>query len=118
MNSFLITKKDARSYEEKISASPEATKRSKRYAITVFQKFCLARYSKTSEEVINEIKKIKEEENEKYEDALYGLLQEWINWNSEREELETIPYEHSSQICVNSCFIMGFVQMSRASKNI
>ena len=117
MNSFLITKKDARSYEEKISASPEATKRSKRYAITVFQKFCLARYSKTSEEVIKEIKKIKEEENEKYEDALYGLLQEWINWNSERGIGNyTIRTQFSN--LRKFLFHNGFVQMSRASKNI
>ena len=85
MTSFLITKKDNKSYEEKLSSAPESTKRNKAYAVQVFERFCQERYEKNSEDIIKEIIKIKQDQLEEYENALYGMLQEWINWNKKRK---------------------------------
>ena len=48
MTSFLITKKDEKSYEERLSSSPESTKRNKTYAIRVFEQFTQEKYEKSS----------------------------------------------------------------------
>lgn len=85
MTSFLITKKDNKSYEEKLSSAPESTKRNKVYAVKMFEQFCQKKYEKSSEEIIKEIIKIKQDQSEEYENALYGMLQEWINWNKKRK---------------------------------
>ncbi len=85
MTSFLITKKDNKSYEEKLSSAPESTKRNKAYAVQVFEKFCQEKYEKHSDEIIKEIIRIKQDQTEEYENALYGMLQEWINWNKKRK---------------------------------
>ena len=85
MTSFLITKKDNKSYEEKLSSAPESTKRNKAYAVQVFERFCQERYEKCSEEIINEIIRIKQDQPKEYENALYDVLQEWINWNKKRK---------------------------------
>jgi hypothetical protein len=84
MNSFLIIKKDKKSYEEKISSSPESTKRNKNYAVQMFERFCKEKYEKSSDEIIKEIIRIKQGQSDEYEDALYGMVQEWINWNTQR----------------------------------
>jgi len=84
MTSFLITKKDKMSYEQKLSASPDATKRNKEYAVECFERFCLHKYNKSSNEVIEELIKIKKNQPDEYEDSLYGMLQEWIIWNKTR----------------------------------
>jgi hypothetical protein len=39
MTSFLITKKDKKSYEGKIESLPSATKRNKQYAVKLFERF-------------------------------------------------------------------------------
>ena len=76
MTSFLITKKNNKSYEEKLSSAPESTKRNKVYAVQMFERFCQEKYEKYSEEIIKEIVKIKQDQSEEYENALYGMLQE------------------------------------------
>ena len=84
MTSFLITKKDKKSYEGKIASLPSATKRNKQYAVKLFERFTCEKYEKSSTEIIEEINRMRKEEPEEYEYALYGMLQEWINWNKKR----------------------------------
>ena len=81
MTSFLITKKDKKSYEDKIASSPEGTKRNKQYAVKSFERFTHEKYRESSTKVIEEINRLRKEDPEEHEDALYGMLQEWINWN-------------------------------------
>lgn len=81
MTSFLITKKDRKSYEQKLLALPKATRRNKEYAVKSFENFCQEKYEKSSNEVIEEILTIKKGQSDEYEEALYGMLQEWINWS-------------------------------------
>ncbi len=84
MTSFLITKKDNKSYESKIESLPSSTKRNKQYAVKLFERFTCEKYEKSSTEIIEEINRMRKEEPEEYEYALYGMLQEWINWNKKR----------------------------------
>ena len=84
MTSFLITKKDKKSYEGKIASLPSSTKRNKQYAVKLFERFTCEKYEKSSTEIIEEINRMRKEEPEEYEYALYGMLQEWINWNKKR----------------------------------
>ena len=84
MTSFLITKKDKKSYEGKIESLPSSTKRDKQYAVKLFERFTCEKYEKSSTEIIEEINRMRKEEPEEYEYALYGMLQEWINWNKKR----------------------------------
>ena len=83
MNSFLAKNKDSRTYEEKISGEPKETQRNKRYAVNNFQDFVDEEYSgKSVQDIVTELKKIKETEDQQtYESALYGMLQDWINSN-------------------------------------
>jgi len=85
MSSFLIKQKTRKSYEKKISTEPEGTQRCRKYAIKLFDDFAKDQYSKTSEEIIEELKITKKDyDNEEYEDALYEILQGWINWNEKQ----------------------------------
>lgn len=84
MTSFLISKKDKASYDDKLSEAPESTRHNKMLAVKTFERFCAEKYQKLSTGIIDEIIKIKKSESEEYEDVLYGILQEWINWNKKR----------------------------------
>ena len=47
MTNFLITKKDKKYYEGKISSLPSATKRNKQYAVKFFEHFTCEKYKKS-----------------------------------------------------------------------
>ena len=74
MTSFLITKKDKKSYEGKIASLPSSTKRNKQYAVKLFERFTCEKYKKSSTKVIEELNKIRKGNLDEY--ALYGILQE------------------------------------------
>ncbi len=82
MTSFLYKKKDETSFDDVLSAAPESTQINKKYAIKLFEKFVGASYpGRTTKNVIDELCLLKKQDSQTYEDALYGLLQDWINWN-------------------------------------
>ena len=82
MSSFLSKKKDAKSFDDALSTAPESTQKNKRYAIKLFEKFVDVSYpGRTTLDVIDELRLLKNQDSQTYEDALYGLLQDWINWN-------------------------------------
>ena len=83
MNSFLSSERSKESYFEKISSEPENTIRNRKNAIRSFEKFSIEQLGESSDSVIVELKKIKQEsEPEQYEETLYDLLQKWINWRT------------------------------------
>ncbi|MBL7014973.1 MAG: site-specific integrase [Nitrosopumilus sp.] len=86
MTSFLSKKKDNQSYEEKLATVPERTRQSKLYAIKVFEDFVCEKYNnRTVADIVEELQAIKKtQEQEAYDEALYGMLQDWINWNENR----------------------------------
>ena len=54
MTSFLIRKRDKKSYDDKLTSSPESTKRNKILAVKTFKKFYKGKYQKLSNNVIDE----------------------------------------------------------------
>jgi len=85
MSSFLSKEKTKKSYWMKISTEPKGTQIQKRYAVNNFTRFVNENYeSKTINDVIEEIHIVKRNEKENYEQILYEMLQEWINWNEKR----------------------------------
>ncbi|MEM2160779.1 MAG: tyrosine-type recombinase/integrase [Candidatus Nitrosotenuis sp.] len=79
--SFLLVKKTKKGYLEKISTEPAGTQHNRIYAIQNLEKFILAEYAKTVENVVDELHWIKKQDEDQYFDSLYDLLQKWINWN-------------------------------------
>jgi len=86
MSSFLEKKKTLMSYENKISTEPIGTQRNKKYAIKNFAEFVMETYDeRTVEDVVEELSIIKTKKGqEKYAESLYGMLQDWINWNEKK----------------------------------
>ncbi len=84
MNLFLTKMKNKESYWQKINTEPKGTQRNKRYAIDNFTWFVQETYDgKTVEDVIEELQFVKKN-NDEYEEILFGVLQDWINWNEKR----------------------------------
>jgi integrase len=82
MSSFLSKKKDSKSFDEALSTAPESTQKNKRYAIKLFEGFVDEAYlGRTTSDVIEELRQLKTQDLETYENALYGMLQDWIVWN-------------------------------------
>ena len=86
MTSFLIETKSYESYEQRISTEPASTQRSKKYAISNFEKFVSETYDgRTVDEIIDELDLVKTKNEQGLEDSLYDMLQAWINWNELRD---------------------------------
>jgi len=82
MSSFLTKKRDGTSFENMLSTAPESTQKNKKYAVNLFEQFVSASYQgRTTKDVIAELHLLKTQDAQIYEDSLYGLLQDWINWN-------------------------------------
>jgi integrase len=82
MSSFLSKKKDGKSFDDALSTAPESTQKNKRYAIKLFEGFVDEAYlGRSTSDVIEELRQLKTQDLETYENALYGMLQDWIVWN-------------------------------------
>lgn len=86
MTSFLTKKKDTRTYEEKISSEPKTTQRNKLYSVRLFHNFVKEKFSnKTVQDVVEKLSRLRSNEDQQtYEEALYGILQDWNNWNQKQ----------------------------------
>ena len=80
--SILTKKKTTRDYEENLASLPTNSRENVQAAINNFKKFVQDKHQSTPDQICGELIVIKTQHGEeKYEDALYGFLQEWINWN-------------------------------------
>ena len=85
MNSFLSKKKDSTSFDKVLSTAPQSTQQNKRYSIKLLGKFVEESYpGRNTLDVIDELRLLKSQDAQPYEDALYGMLQDWINWNQKK----------------------------------
>lgn len=79
MSSFLFKKRTKEEYFKKISGEPFATRKNREMTISNFEKFVSKRYEKrNSDEIFEELSVLQGLERE---NALYDMLQDWINWN-------------------------------------
>jgi len=84
MSSFLTKKKTKESYWDKIATEPKGTQRNKQYAVDNFSWFVKEVYDEKSiEDVIEELQILKKTQKN-FEETVYDVLQEWINWNEKR----------------------------------
>ncbi|TBR07321.1 MAG: hypothetical protein EPO62_08610 [Candidatus Nitrosotenuis sp.] len=81
MNSYLLVKKTKQGYLEKIATEPKGTQHNRKYAIQNLEQFVLSEYTKTVENIVEELQKLKKEDEDLCLEALYDMLQKWINWN-------------------------------------
>src|SRR5690348_15180035 len=81
--SILVKKRTSESYLEKISRTlPKKSWENVLGAIRNFMRFCEEKYQTSPDSLCLELLKTKKSEGEdEYQDALYTLLQDWIDWN-------------------------------------
>jgi len=81
MNS-LTKRKTTQDYEEKLVNFPKNTRENIQATINNFKKFTSEQYKSTPDQICGELIDIKKSKgDEDYEDALYSMLQNWIDWN-------------------------------------
>lgn len=95
MSSFLSKKRTKEGFFEKISSEPEATKNNRIFSLKNFEIFIKSKYEERNlEEICEEIKALQGQERD---NALYDMLQDWINWNqSQNRKNSTIRLMFSS----------------------
>jgi integrase len=83
MSSFLSKKRNKEDYLKKISSEPLGTIKNRIRTIGNFEIFIKTKYDdRTVDQIFEELETIKVQKSEtNYEDALYDMLQDWINWN-------------------------------------
>jgi len=96
MSSFLITKKNKKSFEEKIDKLAEKTQNNIHAANKSFDKFCLDFYdSRSSQDIFGELNTLKDKEQL---DALRDVLQNWIDWQYHNGSLTSGVQQYMSKI--------------------
>ena len=74
---FLELERSLESYFEKISSKAKNTQIAARNSLRNFEKFCNDHYDKKIEEIVEELQAIKSTN----ENAVFDVIQAWINWN-------------------------------------
>ncbi len=83
MSSFLSKKRTKEGFLEKISSEPAATRGNRIFSIKNFERFVKTKYDgRNFEEICEELITLQGQERE---NALYDMLQDWINWNYQCE---------------------------------
>src|SRR6185312_580940 len=96
MSSFLSKKRTKEGFFERISSEPVATKNNRVASLKNFEIFVESKYEgRDLEDICEEIQALQGQEKD---NALYDMLQEWINWNqqSQRRKNSTIRLMFSS----------------------
>ena len=98
MSSFLLSKKQDKTFEEKIS---NRSKRTREIFATVqksFDQFCMGCYDgRTSREIFEELTVLEKKERT---DALFDILQNWIDWNYDKHVLTSTLKVYFSKLKV------------------
>jgi len=78
-----ITKeRTTKSYKERLASLPKNTRENVQSSINNFIKFVREKHESTPEQICEELSILKKTKgDEEYEDALYEILQQWIDWN-------------------------------------
>jgi len=69
-------------FDEKIKSKTESTKKGYQAVLNNFNKYCMIKYDRSSDQIIEELLTIKGEDQE---GALLDVYQLWVNWNIERK---------------------------------
>ena len=96
MSSFLITKKEAKTFEDKINKLAKHTQDNVNASIRSFDKFCNEYHdNRNYQEIFEELKTLKGKEQT---EAVRELLQNWIDWQYNRGSLTSGIQQYLSKI--------------------
>lgn len=98
MSSFLIKKSKQKTFEEKISNRSQRTQEIFQTVQKSFDQFCREYYERrTSREIFDELLSLPEKEQN---DALFDVLQNWIDWNYKKDILTSTLKVYFSKLKV------------------
>ena len=84
--SILTKKRTTQGYLEKLNTFPKNTRENTQATINGLIKFVREKYDSSLDQICEELVLIKKTKgDEEFEDVLYNLLQEWIDWNIEKK---------------------------------
>jgi len=85
MSSFLVKKKQQKTFQERISKKAVTTQNTIKTAIRTFERFCYENYEgRKPDEIFDELRTFKDHEQT---DAVFNILQDWIDWNYDHNVL-------------------------------
>jgi len=91
MQSFLLKRKNKKSFLEGIQTLQYSTKENYIAALNQFEKFCKSNYeNRNMQEITEELKSLKDQRD----DALIGLLQDFVNWLTNRNLSNTTIHQY------------------------
>lgn len=84
--STLLRKRTTEEYIKRISTKPRNSRENIQAAINNYTKFVKEKHDSSPDKIAEELIVIKKKKgDEEFEHALYGLLQDWIDWNDSRK---------------------------------
>ncbi len=95
MTSFLVEKKNAKSFEDKISKLSIRTRQNIEASKNSFDRFCREYYDgRTIDDIFRELRTLREEQTE----AIRDTLQSWIDWQYQKGSLTNSIKQYISKI--------------------
>ena len=110
MTSFLVEKKNLKSFEDKVSKLSIRTRQNIEASKNSFNRFCQDYYDgRTIDDIFRELKTLKGEEQT---EAIKDTLQSWIDWQYENDSLTTSIKQYVSKI--NRVFLHNGIKIHHA----
>jgi len=96
MTSFLLTNKEKKTFQDRLNKKAPSTQNTIHTAIDSFERFCAENYDgRKPKEIFVELRILKGEEQT---DAIYDVLQSWIDWHYSRDVLTTTLRQYFSSL--------------------
>jgi len=96
MTSFLLTNKEKKTFQDRLNKKAPSTQNTIHTAIDSFERFCAKNYGgRKPNEIFDELRILKGEEQT---DAIYDVLQSWIDWHYSRDVLTTTLRQYFSSL--------------------
>jgi len=96
MTSFLLTNKEKKTFQDRLNKKAVSTQNTIHTAIDSFERFCAENYAnRKPNEIFAELRILKGEEQT---DAIYDVLQSWIDWHYSRDVLTTTLRQYFSSL--------------------
>lgn len=98
MSSFLLKKKQEKTFEQKIANRPKRTREIFQIVQKSFNQFCQEYYEgRTSKELFEELHVLNDSERQ---DAIFDILQNWIDWNYKKDVMTSTLKVYFSKLKV------------------
>jgi len=96
MASFLLTNKEKKTFQDRLNKKAVSTQNTIKTSIYSFERFCAENYDgRKPKEIFVELRILKGEEQT---DAIYDVIQSWIDWHYSRDVLTTTLRQYFSSL--------------------